>query len=211
MTSRADPVPPEFERARQGPKWTSERAEFVREQYLIYRKSAGEIALMLGPAFTRNAVTGKLYRMGALQARSGTALGKTHGLPRINHFCPGRKPKGALEKRTGIPEYERNEEPVRPAASKLATEHLEGPAFVQKTEQLFDIPGIPLLDAQKGACRWPARTVNGTAHVCGAPSSRGAYCAHHAAIAYRLKPISRSRRSKISAPGAAPINALGPA
>src|SRR5262249_3022761 len=107
VTSRADPIPPEFERAKPGPKWTSERADFVREQYLDHRKSAGEIALMLGPAFTRNAVTGKLYRMGALQARSGTALGKTHGLPRVNHFCPGGKPKGAREKKSGIPECER--------------------------------------------------------------------------------------------------------
>jgi hypothetical protein len=76
---------------------------------------------------------------------------------------------------------------------------------------LFDIPEIPLLDAQRGQCRWPARTENATAHVCGAPSSRGAYCAHHAAIAYRLKPISRPRLNEIRVPGSVPINALGPA
>jgi GcrA cell cycle regulator len=208
LSSQAGPV---SELVSLGPKWTGERADFIREQYLTHRKSAGEIALMLGPAFTRNAVTGKLYRMGALQARSGTTLGKTHGLPRVNHFCPGPKPKGTVEKKTGIRECERTGVPARPAASRPAEEQLEGPAFVRRTEKLFDIPGIPLLDAQKGQCRWPARTENGIAHVCGAPSSRGAYCAHHAVIAYRLKPISRSRRSKICSPGSTPINALGPA
>jgi GcrA cell cycle regulator len=202
---------PASELASLGPKWTSERADFIREQYLIYRKSAGEIAVMLGPAFTRNAVTGKLYRMGALQARSGTALGKTHGLPRVNHFCLGPKLRGAVEKKTGIRECERAGVPARPPASRPAKEQHEGPAFVQRTEKLFDIPGIPLLDARKGECRWPARTENGIAHVCGAPLSRGAYCAHHAALAYRLKPISRSQRSEIRALGATPINALGPA
>ena len=35
-------------------KWTSERVAFITEQYLIFRKSGGEIARMLGPAFTRN-------------------------------------------------------------------------------------------------------------------------------------------------------------
>jgi hypothetical protein len=97
VISRADPARPEFALAKPGPKWTSERADFVREQYLTYRKSAGEIALMLGPAFTRNAVTGKLYRMGALQARSGTALGRTHGLPRVNLSTPKQFPASGAE------------------------------------------------------------------------------------------------------------------
>ena len=53
-------------------KWTGERIAFIIKQYLIFRKSGGEIARMLGPAFTRNSVTGKLFRTGALKARSGT-------------------------------------------------------------------------------------------------------------------------------------------
>jgi hypothetical protein len=199
MTSRADPAPPAFEPAKPGPKWTNELVNFIREQYLIRRKSAGEIALTLGPAFTRNAVTGKLYRMGALQARSGIALGKTHGLPKANHFCPGRKAKRASEKRVPTPEYEHKGVPAAPP-SMPAEAHLEGPAFVRRTERLFDIPGIPLIDTRNGQCRWPARTKNGIAHVCAARVSFGAYCAHHAAIAYRLKPISRSRLPRAQAP-----------
>ena len=41
---------------------------------------------MLGPAFTRNSVTGKLFRTGALKARSGMGLGSDHGLPRGANF-----------------------------------------------------------------------------------------------------------------------------
>ena len=199
MTAQGNPGLLAFQSGPSGPKWTKELADFIREQYLTYRKSAGEIALMLGPAFTRNAVTGKLYRMGALQARSGLALGKTHGLPKANNFCPGRKKKSAPAKKASPPERGAKPVPATSAAVTLPDDHLEGSAFVQRTERLFDIQGIPLLEAKKGQCRWPARTEGGVAHICGGTSSVGAYCAHHAAIAYRLKPIARVRLREMQA------------
>ena len=45
-----DPACPENADEAPSPKWTSERVAFITEQYLIYRKSGGEIARMLGPA-----------------------------------------------------------------------------------------------------------------------------------------------------------------
>ena len=81
-----DPACPENAAEAPSPKWTSERVAFITEQYLIYRKSGGEIARMLGPAFTRNSVTGKLFRTGALKARSGMGLRSDHGLPRGANF-----------------------------------------------------------------------------------------------------------------------------
>jgi hypothetical protein len=80
------------------PKWTSKRVAFITEQYLIFRKSGGEIARMLGPAFTRNSVTGKLFRTGALKARSGLGLGQDHGLPRGSKF---RQPKVLVPEKAG--------------------------------------------------------------------------------------------------------------
>ncbi len=199
MTAQENSVPLAFQSGQPGPKWTNELADFIREQYLTYRKSAGEIALMLGPAFTRNAVTGKLYRMGALQARSGLSLGKAHGLPKANNFCPGRKKKAAPAKKATPPGRCAKAVPATPPGAVLPADHLEGSAFVQRTERLFDIQGIPLLEAKKGQCRWPARTEGDVAHICGGTSSVGAYCAHHAAIAYRLKPISRVRLLEMQA------------
>jgi len=60
-----------------------------------------------------------------------------------------------------------------------------GAELVKKTEALFEIDGIALIDAKGGQCRWPARSVDGAAHVCGGPKVLGAYCELHAAIAYR--------------------------
>ena len=156
-----------------------ERVAFITEQYLIYRKSGGEIARMLGPAFTRNSVTGKLFRTGALKARSGMGLGSDHGLPRGANF--GNPRFGSRKKR---------EDAKPPAPAKQLVEERPqaepgGADFVKKAEALFEIDGIALIDAKEGQCRWPARSVDGAAYVCGAPKVLGAYCETHAAIAYR--------------------------
>ena len=161
-------------------KWTSERIAFITEQYLIFRKSGGEIARMLGPAFTRNSVTGKLFRTGALKARSGLGLGQDHGLPRGSNF-------GNPRSRSPKKQEDANASPVPANQSMEAFPQPEpgGAELVKKTEALFEIDGIALIDAKGSQCRWPAKSVDGAAHVCGAPKVLGAYCETHAAIAYR--------------------------
>ena len=134
---------------------------------------------MLGPAFTRNSVTGKLFRTGALKARSGMGLRGDHGLPRGANF--GNPRSGSRKKR---------EEAKPPAPSKQRVQERPqaepgGTDFLKRTEGLFEIDGITLLEAKEGQCRWPARSIEGAAHVCGAPRAHGAYCETHAAIAYR--------------------------
>ena len=174
-----DPGCPEKAAEAPSPKWTSERVDFITEQYLVYRKSGGEIARMLGPAFTRNSVTGKLFRTGALKARSGMGLRGDHGLPRGANF--GNPRSGTRKKR-------KDAKPLAPAKQSVEAfpqPEPRGAYFVKRTEALFEIDGIALLEAKEGQCRWPARSVDGAAHVCGAPKVLGAYCETHAAIAYR--------------------------
>jgi hypothetical protein len=162
------------------PKWTSERVAFITEQYLIFRKSGGEIARMLGPAFTRNSVTGKLFRTGALMARSGLGLGQDHGLPRGSNF--GSPRSRSLKKREDV---NGTLAPAKQSMDELPQAEPGGSELVKKTEALFEIDGIALIGAKGGQCRWPAKSVDGAAHVCGAPKVLGAYCETHAAIAYR--------------------------
>src|SRR5271166_1066432 len=108
-----DPARPENAAEAPLPKWTSERVAFITEQYLNYRKSGGEIARMLGPAFTRNSVTGKLFRTGALKARSGMGLRSDHGLPRGANF--GNPGSGSRKTR---------EDAKPPASAKQRVEEL---------------------------------------------------------------------------------------
>ena len=174
-----EPACPDEAAEAPSPKWTSERVAFIIEQYLIYRKSGGEIARMLGPAFTRNSVTGKLFRTGALKARSGMGLGGDHGLPRGANFGNPRSWSRKKREDAKPPAPSKQLEEERPQAEPASAD------FVKKTEALFEIDGIALLEAKEGQCRWPARSADGAAQVCGAPKVRGAYCETHAAIAYR--------------------------
>jgi hypothetical protein len=189
-----DPACPESAAEATSPKWTCERVAFITEQYLIYRKSGGEIARMLGPAFTRNSVTGKLFGTGALKARSGMGLRGDHGLPRGANF--GNPRSRSRKKR---------EEAKPPAPAKFMEAFPQpetgGAYFVKKTEALFEIDGVALIDAKEGQCRWPARFADGAAHVCGAPKVLGAYCEIHAAIAYRsASPASKDGTSNAWGP-----------
>ena len=86
--------PPKGLRGSAMSKWTPDIVAFICAQYLDERKSAGEIAKALDYAFSRNAVTGKLLRVGALGKRKGVELGKDHGLPR-----KPPAPKARAEKR----------------------------------------------------------------------------------------------------------------
>ena len=102
-----------------------------------------------------------------------------HGLSRGANF--GNPRSGSRKKR---------EEANPPASAKPPVDECPpaepgGANFVKKTEALFEIDGIALLEAKASHCRWPARSAEGAAHVCGAPKACGAYCETHAAIAYR--------------------------
>ena len=96
-------------------KWTSERIAFITEQYLIFRKSGGEIARMLGPAFTRNSVTGKLFRTGALKAQKRLRPWPRSRLAERQQF---RQPKVKVpEKAGGCQRFSGSREPVHGGVS----------------------------------------------------------------------------------------------
>lgn len=52
----------------------------------------------------------------------------------------------------------------------------------------------PVTDCERGSCMWPTSADIRCMEVCGAPSEIGAYCARHAAVAYRVMP-TRSRNA----------------
>ncbi len=97
------------------PKWTSERVAFITEQYLIFRKSGGEIARMLGPAFTRNSVTGKLFRTGRFEGEKRPRPWPGSWLAERQQF---RQPKVQVpEKARGCQGSSGSGEPVHGGAS----------------------------------------------------------------------------------------------
>lgn len=139
--------------------WTDDRVEALT---LLWASgaSASQIARSLG-GVTRNAVIGKVHRLGL----SGRATPSAPGARRA-------KPKGERRLRR----------PVSPApAARLVTT----PAVKAAPE----IGSATILSVRYGQCRWPIGDPLADGFcLCGWRVERGAYCARHGALAYRPTP-----------------------
>jgi GcrA cell cycle regulator len=146
--------------------WTNERVERLKTLW-TEGQSASAIAATLGEV-TRNAVIGKVHRLG-LAGRAGTSRrGRTARHSPLRHSARPRprRAHGAVPKPVSSPR-------AKPLLLEL------GPA-----------PEIPVTVARLTAetCRWPEGDPKLAGfHFCGRPKAEapGPYCGVHAAIAYR--------------------------
>ena len=156
--------------------WTEERVELLRKLW-AEGLSASQIAGRLGEV-TRNAVIGKVHRLG-LAARSAPHYRLAgHGLPR------GRR----VERGSVRPVS------AKPLRSAPAPRKLSAPVLVFATADVeLASLGLGLLDLTPASCRWPfgdpRRDVDFS--FCGR-DAEGPYCDHHARIAFR--PAARRGR-----------------
>jgi GcrA cell cycle regulator len=135
-------------------RWTDDRIEALTQLWRDGR-SAAAIARLLGGT-TRNAVIGKIHRLGLAGRAAPSRPGA--GRPR----SPRSEPR--LRRRS-------------PAAATPALPAIEAPALMG----LADIVSIG-----PHSCRWPIGDPKDPRFaLCGRPAVRGAYCAPHGAAAYR--------------------------
>ncbi len=138
--------------------WDEARINLLRTMYLAEGKSCSEIAIYFGDV-SREAVCGKLYR---LQIKRGRTSWQ-----RSNH---------EVEKGGAF-----NFRPPKPAKVAVA------PRLCLSNDdqhQLFENT-IPFLETGERHCRWLLGKKEGEWHVCGQPKAHGAFCAGHAARAYK--------------------------
>ncbi|PZU72652.1 MAG: global cell cycle regulator GcrA-like protein [Brevundimonas sp.] len=120
--------------------WTQDRIKLLKRLW-PEGLSAETIARELGGGLTRNAVLGKVARLGLSEARTD-----------------------ARPRREGA-----HRDTPEPPPAGVAT----------------------ILSVRRTDCRWPYGEPGDAAFsLCGRPSERGAFCAAHAAIAYRPAPLS---------------------
>lgn len=142
--------------------WTPERVEQLRH-FVVNGLSCSEIATEIG--VTRNAVIGKIHRLG---------------------LCPVREPGGS-----GRPCSPRSRR-ERAASRRLLQILFCDAARVVEAKVTGPVQsGQPrsLLELTKGQCRWPLGEADCSADrvFCGNEAIAGlSYCAGHARIAYRL-------------------------
>ncbi len=138
--------------------WTAERVDLLRS-CVDAGFSCAQIAREIG--VTRNAVIGKIHRLGLSRARAAPP-----GAERTASRT--RRPAVLMQRRLLRALYRQAPEPAAEAPAGAA-DHCS------------------LLDLTKGSCRWPISDPGAEDFCfCGSHSVRGlSYCAGHARIAYR--------------------------
>jgi GcrA cell cycle regulator len=137
------------------PAWTDDRVQTLTR---LWRdgSSASQIARALAGGVTRNAVMGKIHRLGL----SGRAK------PSRPDHRRSRKAQPTTSRRPAAPVL--RFAPVRPSQAPQSS----GSATV--------------LSVRRNQCRWPiGDPLSIDFSLCGCAVERGAYCARHAGVAYR--------------------------
>jgi GcrA cell cycle regulator len=147
--------------------WTEERVEVLKKLWLD-GFSASQIAKQLGGGLTRNAVIGKVHRLGlsgrASPSQPQRPVFKTTRptRPAVAEAAPARRPEPAPQ-------------PIAPTPTPVMTCEETGSATV--------------LTLGSHMCKWPIGDPSSDGfRFCGRASSEGPYCVQHARVAYQAAP-----------------------
>ena len=167
--------------------WTEERVELLKKLWLE-GLSASQIAGVLGEGVTRNAVIGKVHRLG-LSGRATTSRMKSH---RARPRMASKRMAKARFSATGNPAfralYQEQQEPYMPAVEEIVI-----PLAERKT--------IPTL--VECSCRWPIGDPQmSDFHFCGKNKVPGLpYCEFHARRAFQPPQARRREREIVEVAG----------
>jgi GcrA cell cycle regulator len=144
--------------------WTDERVEVLKKLWLD-GLSASQIAKQLGGGVTRNAVIGKVHRLG-LSGRAAPS-----------------QPVRAPVLRTPRPRPVAAAAPVRREATPAPVNLPAPPRYYATAES----PGsATVLTLGAHMCKWPiGDPASAEFTFCGARASEGPYCVNHAQVAYQ--------------------------
>ena len=146
--------------------WTEERVEVLKKLWLDGH-SASQIARQLGDGLTRNAVIGKVHRLG-LSGRAAPSQ------PQRPAFRPNR--------------------PARPAAAAPPAPVVRraDPFVAAEPTPVFaceEAGSATVLTLGSHMCKWPIGDPSSDSFsFCGRASNDGPYCVQHARVAYQAQP-----------------------
>ena len=167
--------------------WTDEIVEQLKKHWME-GKSASQIAGLLGNGMTRNAVIGKVHRLGlagrAKTPSSGAARPR-RAAPPPAHRVAGLRPGSAAPR-------------IVRGATALA---IAPQALAEVDEPEFESVVVPMslrvtiVELKESMCRWPlGDPADSEFRYCGSPTASGPYCAYHAGLAYQ--PAQERRRDR---------------
>jgi GcrA cell cycle regulator len=178
--------------------WTEERVEKLKELW-AEGMSASQIAKTLG-SVTRNAVIGKVHRLGLSNRAGGGQPGpdepRTAEAPVVAPRPPMPAPEPVETQAVEEPPPARVQPPVRDAVQPRAP-GAPTPEEMADRERLAEIEKMAkklhLLELTERTCKWPiGDPAEDDFYFCGLPAVPGKpYCEHHVAIAFQ--PLSARR------------------
>ena len=167
--------------------WTDERVELLRRLW-VEGLSAAQVAAELGAGITRNAVIGKIHRLG-LAERAKTSSAPRPRAPRAPRAQGG-------EARPQAPVVMGN------VALALAPNAIVAYAPLPEEENVIPISArVTLMELRELMCRWPLGDPTAAEfRFCGAksPSGSGPYCCHHSRIAYQPAQDRRRQPARVA-------------
>jgi GcrA cell cycle regulator len=174
--------------------WTDEIVEQLK-QHWIDGKSASQIAGLLGNGVTRNAVIGKVHRLGL----AGRAKTPSTSVPRPRRLAPPPVHRVAGPRLSSpAPRMMRGA-----AAFALAPQTLSELEAQEEFESVV-LPmslRVTIIELKESMCRWPlGDPATSEFRYCGSPAPSGPYCTYHGGLAYqpaqdRRRDRDRSRRA----------------
>ena len=152
--------------------WTEDRVGALKKLWLE-GQSASQIAKQLGGGVTRNAVIGKVHRLGL----SGRAAPSQPARPAFKAPRPARPAAQAM------PSAPRRVTPVETTISSVPVVATPAPLPAFRHEE----PGsATVLTLGAHMCKWPIGDPSTDGFTfCGRRSSEGPYCVEHARVAYQ--------------------------
>ncbi len=169
--------------------WTDERVELLRKLWLE-GLSASQIARELANGISRNAVIGKVHRLGMSGRVKASAPASAR--PRVKTARPAA--------------HQRLAAPMMRGNTALAIRSQPVEALLPAQEEDVVIPMsemVTIMDLKESMCRWPmGDPTSGEFRFCGAKKNAkqaGPYCSYHSRIAYQPAQDRRRERRAQSA------------
>lgn len=175
--------------------WTDERVDQLRQLWLD-GKSASQIAAVLSNGVTRNAVIGKVHRLGL----SGRVKAPSQNAPRQ------RAPKPQQHSHRSMPQ--RSQGPRTQGNNALAWAPRIEARPIERPQEEVVIPmseRVTIMELKEAMCRWPLGDPQTPEfRYCGGKSPVGVpYCTYHSRVAYQP---AQDRRRPQRANGAKVFN-----
>ncbi len=151
--------------------WNDERVDLLSRLWLEGR-SASQIAAELGDGVTRNAVIGKVHRLG-LSSRIKPAI------------LPSEPQTARLKKEVGKTEPGIEVDQAAPVPQPLAAVLV--PVERRASDVVIPISSrVTIMDLRETMCRWPLGDPSSAEfRYCGCRSAIGPYCREHASVAFQ--------------------------